>query len=234
MNLEKLEVILKNEPAYRLVQAKKAVFCDLIDDWNEAKFLPAGLREKLKAGCSLEIKAELFEDKDGRTAKALIILDDSLKIESVLMRHADKTRKERGINAERRERRYDQEYGENTNEAEDDTEDMAEKGDIGRNTVCVSSQVGCPMACSFCATGKMGFTRNLDKWEIVEQVLFFARYLKNNKTRGSASQEEAKPQNSGDKVTNVVFMGMGEPFLNYDNVMGAIKTLNDRMVLIWE
>ncbi len=81
-----------------------------------------------------------------------------------------------------------------------------------RNTICVSSQVGCPLGCIFCATGKSGFKRNLEDFEIVEQVLFFARYLKKEKQ----------------KVTNVVFMGMGEPFLNYDNVLGAIKALNDK------
>lgn len=82
----------------------------------------------------------------------------------------------------------------------------------GRNTVCVSSQAGCPLGCLFCATGKIGFKRNLDVWEIVQQVLFFARLLKKKKAR----------------VTNVVFMGMGEPFLNYDNVLAAIRILNDK------
>jgi len=83
----------------------------------------------------------------------------------------------------------------------------------GRRTVCVSSQVGCPMACGFCATGMMGFKRNLTADEIVEQVLFWARQLK-----------KAGEGN----VTNVVFMGMGEPFLNYTNVMAAIRILNDK------
>jgi 23S rRNA (adenine2503-C2)-methyltransferase len=82
----------------------------------------------------------------------------------------------------------------------------------GRNTVCVSSQIGCPLACAFCATGKMGFKRDLKYYEIVEQVLFWSRLLK--KEMGS--------------VTNIVFMGMGEPFLNYDNVLGAIRVLNDK------
>ncbi|MFA5169717.1 MAG: 23S rRNA (adenine(2503)-C(2))-methyltransferase RlmN [Candidatus Paceibacterota bacterium] len=77
-----------------------------------------------------------------------------------------------------------------------------------RYTVCVSSQVGCPLACSFCATGTMGLKRNLEPFEIVVQVLLFSRYLK------------------GKKITNVVFMGMGEPFLNYDNVMSAVRLLN--------
>ncbi len=80
-----------------------------------------------------------------------------------------------------------------------------------RNTVCVSSQVGCPMKCEFCATGKMGFIRNLNKYEIIEQVLLFARLL--------------KKQN--EKITNIVYMGMGEPFLNYENVIESIKILND-------
>jgi len=82
----------------------------------------------------------------------------------------------------------------------------------GRNTVCVSSQVGCPLKCTFCATGKMGFKRNLDSFEIFEQALFFARFLKK----------------IGKKITNIVFMGMGEPFLNYENVLSAIKILNDK------
>lgn len=81
-----------------------------------------------------------------------------------------------------------------------------------RNTVCISSQVGCPLACKFCATGKLGFKRNLTPSEIVNQVLFFARFL--------------KKQNQ--KITNLVFMGMGEPFLNTDNVFKAIKLLNDK------
>jgi len=82
-----------------------------------------------------------------------------------------------------------------------------------RNTVCVSSQVGCPLNCIFCRTGKIGYERNLTADEIAEQVLFFARYLKKSNTT---------------RVTNVVFMGMGEPFLNYDNVMKAVRLLNEK------
>jgi 23S rRNA (adenine2503-C2)-methyltransferase len=76
-----------------------------------------------------------------------------------------------------------------------------------RNTVCVSSQVGCSLGCKFCATGKMGLIRNLTKEEILEQILFFKR---NN------------------EINNIVFMGMGEPFLNYENVMLAIHDLNNK------
>lgn len=76
-----------------------------------------------------------------------------------------------------------------------------------RLTVCVSSQVGCPMACDFCATGKGGFTRNLATHEIVDQVL---------------TVQEAFPQ----RVSNIVFMGMGEPLLNGDAVVAALRCLN--------
>ncbi|NIV10450.1 MAG: 23S rRNA (adenine(2503)-C(2))-methyltransferase RlmN, partial [Aliifodinibius sp.] len=79
-----------------------------------------------------------------------------------------------------------------------------------RNTLCISSQAGCAMNCSFCATGQMGFSRNLTAGEIIEQVLYFARIL----------------QARGEAVTNIVYMGMGEPLHNYDAVMQAIETLN--------
>ena len=80
-----------------------------------------------------------------------------------------------------------------------------------RNTICISTQVGCPMNCAFCATGQMGFTRNLSAGEIVAQILYFARMLKAE----------------GLKLTNIVVMGMGEPFHNYDAVMKALDIIND-------
>lgn len=84
------------------------------------------------------------------------------------------------------------------------------KHEDNRRTVCVSSQVGCAMNCQFCATGQQGFKRNLTAGEIIDQVLFFARLLKK----------------TNERVSSIVFMGMGEPFLNYDNVLAAIKILN--------
>ena len=81
----------------------------------------------------------------------------------------------------------------------------------GRRTLCISSQAGCAMGCVFCATGQMGFKRNLTSGEIVAQVMYYARMLH--------AQDES--------VTNIVLMGMGEPFHNYDNVMAAIDRLND-------
>lgn len=80
-----------------------------------------------------------------------------------------------------------------------------------RQTLCISSQAGCAMGCVFCATGQMGFKRNLSAGEIIEQVLVLGRELD--------QQDE--------KITNIVIMGMGEPFHNYDAVLEAIERLND-------
>ena len=71
-------------------------------------------------------------------------------------------------------------------------------------SVCVSSQSGCPLGCAFCATGKMGFKRHLTDEEISDQVLFWFQYLKKH--------------NLGERISNVVFMGMGEPFDNIENL----------------
>lgn len=78
-----------------------------------------------------------------------------------------------------------------------------------RQTVCISTQVGCAMGCVFCATGQQGFLRNLSAGEITEQVLHFARTL--------------RPE--GRRITNVVFMGMGEPLANYDATLKAVRIL---------
>ena len=174
MILEKLEKLLKDEPTYRLTQAKRAVFHELITNWDQATSLSLKLREKLEKECPIDLKYELFVSKDNNTIKALVELEDQNKIETVLMLHNDK-----------------------------------------RATVCVSSQVGCPLNCAFCATGQMGFKRSLTTGEILDQILIFCRYLKAN----------YKPARS---LTNIVFMGMGEPFLNYDNVWKALRIINDK------
>lgn len=162
MNLKNLNKIIKKEPAFRKKQIEKLIYQDVIDDWDKATVLPLKLREELKKETSLKINAKFFESKDVK--KALITLEDDFQIETVLMKHDDRT------------------------------------------TVCVSSQVGCALGCKFCATGKLGFRRSLEVEEILEQVLVFKR---------------------NEKINNIVFMGMGEPFLNYDNVLKAIRVLNN-------
>ena len=83
-----------------------------------------------------------------------------------------------------------------------------------RGTLCVSSQVGCALDCSFCSTGRQGFNRNLTTAEIISQVWLASQLL----------DEEKKP---GRKITNVVMMGMGEPLLNFDNVVSAVRIMMD-------
>ncbi|MBI5152298.1 23S rRNA (adenine(2503)-C(2))-methyltransferase RlmN [Candidatus Peregrinibacteria bacterium] len=173
----RFEQVLKNEPAYRIRQARGAIFQKLISDWSQATNMPKNLRDILNEKCPLEIDAEIFKSKDKKTVKALMRLADGEKIECVLMRYEDREEK-------------------------------------NRNTVCVSTQIGCALGCTFCATGKMGFKRNLTEEEIINQILFFSRKI-----------------GDGGKITNVVFMGMGEPFLNYENVISAIKYLNDKSTM---
>lgn len=79
----------------------------------------------------------------------------------------------------------------------------------GRNTLCISCQAGCPMACSFCATGKLGLLKNLEVYEIIEQVVYAMHIL----------------EKEGNSLRNIVFMGMGEPMLNYDRMKESIRIL---------
>jgi 23S rRNA (adenine2503-C2)-methyltransferase len=86
----------------------------------------------------------------------------------------------------------------------------------GRVTMCVSSQAGCGMNCPFCATGQAGLTRNMSAGEIVDQVVAGARWLRRGQLPGGPG-----------RVSNVVFMGMGEPLANYKAVLGAVRRLTD-------
>lgn len=172
MNLEKLDKIFEDEPAFRKKQAFKFIYQDLKEDWDEATVFSKELRENLKENLSLKLDYKIFWSGDRKSTKALIKLEDGVLIETVLMKSGK------------------------------------------RNTVCVSSQAGCPLGCVFCATGKNGLVRNLEYWEIIQQALVFARILKN--------------EFNEERLTNIVFMGMGEPFLNYDNVIKSAKFFNSK------
>jgi 23S rRNA (adenine2503-C2)-methyltransferase len=99
----------------------------------------------------------------------------------------------------------------------------------GRRSVCLSSQSGCPLTCVFCATGAMKFARNLSSWEILDQVLHFRRLVGSEEKRplGRALDGSAQPAAQADGLTNCVFMGMGEPMMNLDAVLGACERLPD-------
>lgn len=98
-----------------------------------------------------------------------------------------------------------------------------------RKTVCVSTQAGCALGCTFCATGQQGFRRHLSAGEIVAQVIHFERLARAEDTAEITAGRRRRGEIQG--VTNVVFMGMGEPFANYDNTLAAIRTLNDEQGL---
>lgn len=183
MNLEKLQNVLKDEPKYRYAQINKALWQDFVSSWDEISSLPKTLREKLTVDCPLEIKAEIFKTVSAK------------KSEKALITLSD---------------------GEQIETVLIRQKVKAAKGEVQglvRNTVCVSSQVGCALACVFCATGNFGFKRNLRVEEIIEQVIFWARYL--------------RAEGKNEKIDNVVFMGMGEPFLNYAEFIKAVKFLNE-------
>jgi 23S rRNA (adenine2503-C2)-methyltransferase len=211
------------EPGFRAKQVLHWLYKELVTGFDAMTNLPQALRRKLAETYRVG-SAELVAQKistDGWTRKVLLKMKDGSTVESVLMLYYD------------------------------------------RATVCVSSQVGCAMGCSFCATGQMGFTRNLTGGEILEQVLWFNRWLREHPHRAVLSNE-ARPRYTGDKqtrgisnhnggttrneeldlwhvnqdeqsqkapneisaVTNIVFMGMGEPLVNYGNLWGAIRLLN--------
>ena len=95
-----------------------------------------------------------------------------------------------------------------------------------RVTMCVSSQAGCGMACPFCATGQAGLTRNLSTAEIVAQVVAGARALADGQIPDGPARVSGDPPKPP-RVSNVVFMGMGEPLANYANVVAAVRRITD-------
>ncbi|GAB4503368.1 MAG: 23S rRNA (adenine(2503)-C(2))-methyltransferase RlmN [Anaerolineales bacterium] len=180
------------EPSYRAGQIWQGLYRQFWNTPDEFSNLPKALRQKLGDAVRFEALQPLryLDSSDGQTRKTLFQLADGRLIEVVLMKYGDPAAlpssplpAEEGSKGERKKRR----------------------------TLCISSQVGCAMGCVFCATGQMGFKRHLSSGEIVAQVMYYARMLKER----------------GEQVTNIVIMGMGEPFHNYDNVMAALDRLND-------
>ena len=167
------------------------------------------LRARLR-GENLVRVAELQIDKvqlsaDG-TRKLRLKTADNRLIESVLIPDDDARRAALGRAAEAR-----------TPDAYDDDED--EVWERKKLTQCVSSQVGCAIDCDFCATAKLGFGRNLSAGEIVSQVYQAEALLR------SLPTDDPTRLAGGDQVTNLVFMGMGEPLHNFDNLTKALKIL---------
>lgn len=191
LTLEELADFLKqwNEPAYRARQIWEGLYQHLYNSPDQFSNLPNSLRQKLADEfifTPFTVKTYL-DSSDGFTRKTLFELPDGNLIEAVLMRYGDPADNPQIISS------------------------PTGRGAKNRRTLCISTQAGCAMGCVFCATGQMGFKRHLSSGEIVAQVLYYARMLKD----------------VNESVTNIVLMGMGEPFHNYDNSMESIDRLND-------
>ena len=182
------------QPAYRARQTWQGLYQNLWNRPDEFSNLPKPLREKLAAELTFDALTPTLklDSSDGQTRKTLFKLPDGRQIEAVLMRYDPSTGSGQAPSAGSGQ--VPETYQGRT-----------------RRTLCISTQVGCAMGCTFCATGQMGFSRHLSSGEIVAQVMYYARML----------------HEQGESVTNIVLMGMGEPFHNYDNTMAAIDRLND-------
>jgi 23S rRNA (adenine2503-C2)-methyltransferase len=189
------------QPAFRAKQIYRQLFVNMVDDIQQMTDLPLALRTQLAAqyqiGSLTHVRTVSADNH--LTHKALFQLPTGEQVESVLMIYPD------------------------------------------RATVCVSTQAGCAMGCTFCATGRLGLLRNLESQHIVEQVLWARRTLRDLQPTTHAAavadtaaatddwwgtdggHPDALPQHLG----NVVFMGMGEPFANYDRWWRAVECLHD-------
>ena len=190
-----------SEPAYRSRQLFQALYAERVENVDEMTTLPLAFRQTLGAqGISVGVpKIEnKFTSIDG-TVRYLMSFPDGQSVETVWMPEGDGG-----------------EAGDGS-EAADETEEMEEdRGrDWRRATICVSSQVGCAVDCQFCLTALLGLKRNLSAGEIVGQVCA----VLNDISRGG------KKVTPPDDRINLVFMGMGEPLLNYDNFMNAVRLL---------
>jgi 23S rRNA (adenine2503-C2)-methyltransferase len=190
------------QPPFRANQLSTHYFSRLVNDPDAMTDVPAAARAKLVDALmpSLLTPVREISCDDGATRKTVWRLFDGTLVESVLMRYfgpAGPGRAELG------------------DESDADLPAPTTRG-RDRVTICVSSQAGCGMNCPFCATGQAGLTRNLSTGEIVEQVVAGARAMARGDIPGGAG-----------RISNVVFMGMGEPLANYNAVLGAVRRLTD-------
>jgi 23S rRNA (adenine2503-C2)-methyltransferase len=186
LTLEELEdfAVSIGEPKYRGKQFFDWLYTKEAESFTEMTSLSKSLREKLSSLAvieSLKVITSQTSREDG-TTKYLFELSDGKRIESVLIPPRTAFR----------------------------GPDAREEEEQKRLTLCVSTQVGCPLDCKFCATATMGFLRNLTSGEIVDQILQVKKH-------------------SGKRITNLVYMGMGEPLLNYEHVMNSVEIITTGM-----
>lgn len=188
MNIQTLEKILteNKQPRFRLEQIRKAIYQDGVSSFLEITTIPKDLRN------ILERTSDVYRRHQMSTNGILFF-----EVENILI-SSDKDSIKALLKLEDGKK----------------IETVLISPKPGLWSACISSQVGCPMNCAFCATGEMGFKRNLTYEEIADQVLFWKQYLRKNKITG--------------RFSNIVYMGMGEPFLNWGEVKESLKILTDK------
>jgi len=187
------------EPAYRAKQLFQALYAERAENIDSITTLPANFREALRdrgLDVGLPKIERKFVSSDG-TVRYLLSYADGQGVETVWMPEGDGG-----------------EAGDGSEAGEEEVSDPAVRG-WRRATICVSSQVGCAVDCQFCLTALLGLKRNLTAGEIIGQVCAVLNDV------SSGTERIAPPK---DRI-NLVFMGMGEPLLNYDNFMTAVRLL---------
>ncbi|NOX16445.1 MAG: 23S rRNA (adenine(2503)-C(2))-methyltransferase RlmN [Epsilonproteobacteria bacterium] len=178
---EELSYIIK--PSFRAKQIYEWIYKKYVNSFDEMKNLPNNLRDDLEKNYHMNpLKISTIEQSSDGSKKYLFLLKDGKTVESVLL--------------PMKKEAYD---------------DMGKLIHHTRFTICISSQVGCKIGCSFCLTGKSGFLRNLTSGEITSQVLMIKK-----------DNDIAE-----NRRVNIVFMGMGEPLDNIENVQKAVKIFSD-------
>ncbi len=197
------------EPRYRTKQLADALYRQRVERLEEASALPVGFRQRLgEQGYEVGLPelAQTFQSSDG-TERYLVRLADGETVETVWMPNGDGGEAGDGSGADE------------SGAAEEDSSDAAAAEQPRRvaSTLCLSSQVGCAVNCQFCFTAKLGVKRNLTAGEIAGQV---AAVLNRHDVLLRSPRAGRDPAR-----INLVFMGMGEPFLNYDAFMGSVRLL---------
>jgi 23S rRNA (adenine2503-C2)-methyltransferase len=210
MGLEELRAVVEGLglKKYRAVQLGDALYKQRVERLEEITTLPVALREELAAqgyGVGLPELVLTAKSVDG-TERYLVKLADGETVETVWMPGGDGGERGDGSEAASEEEGEDREQG----------SENREQG-YKRATICISSQVGCAVNCQFCLTAKLGMRRNLTAGEIAGQV---AAVLNRQQVRIGSGKGVETPSR-----INLVFMGMGEPFLNYDAFMRAVHVL---------
>ncbi|NEE03688.1 23S rRNA (adenine(2503)-C(2))-methyltransferase RlmN [Phytoactinopolyspora halotolerans] len=225
------------EKPFRADQLSRHYFARFVSDAAQMTDIPAGVRDDIGGAMlpSLVTPVKNVETDGGATRKTLWRLHDGAMVESVLMRYGDAVRGVARSDAAEQAGHGQAGHGQTGRgqagygQAVQDVAGNRRGPGRGRGgassartpardrvTICVSSQAGCGMNCPFCATGQQGLTRNMSAAEIVEQVVAGARALAAGEIAGGPG-----------RVTNVVFMGMGEPMANYKAVVTAIRRMTD-------